>query len=81
MKFIVKSASDCVNVVVCNFNTIENLLNFYESVSCDITIKNNLFFNQPIQSIMEIFIDLTEEEAKEIQEIKYEILIYNDWGK
>ena len=77
MKFIVTKASDDEYSKTIELFNLEQLLRFMEK-NGEIVIKRNFFSWEDIEDI-QIWQDVTKEQAEEIKNIKYNILIYDDY--
>lgn len=78
MTFVVTKTSDPVTAQIKTFNTLQELINFQKRQKCGIIINKNISYNESIEDCMEDY-QVSEEVAKQIVSIEYEIEIYDAW--
>lgn len=85
IKAIVTKASDYTFFEIMEFNSLEELLDFYDE-NGDIILGDNFFYNASIERVLEDLLsyhEMTEDRAKEIAPqiptIKHHIAIYDDY--
>lgn len=77
MTFVMTRTSDSTPQVK-TFNTIQELIELHKQEGHGILIIDNFWYNEPVEEYMEIF-QVSEDIAKQVVSIKYEIEIYDDY--
>ena len=80
MKVLVRRASDweCSELMIINFNTFDDVINFFEEKRTAFVFDKNYNYQLTVDKIEQCYGWIDHDFAKEISEIKYEILLYDN---
>jgi hypothetical protein len=81
MKVVIRKASSDDWYTIKNFETFQSVVDYMNKKNHPLILRDNFFYGMPLDTIMYAWndVDMTEEKAREMQSIKYELEIYDDY--
>lgn len=77
MEFVITKTSDSTPQVK-TFNTLQDLINFFEQCDEELVLSKNFWYNISASSCAKAY-SISKEFAAKVVKIKYEIEIYDDY--